>query len=201
MIESLAKFIYPTIMGIEQDFRIVKGLILTEDDLKCILYSRLSRIRRLSNPITTQDKEILATSIHTELKWYDDDGKLTIVPDITILEPRHLSILHMYRSNLRLPSKQYSFGGKAIIFELKFCRNKMGITTNYFKNEIRADYDKIVRLFNRLDSQGLPNDIFCYFVIFNKTNLVCEEFTSFISQYGESDRHKVIYCTGMVKFG
>lgn len=194
------------IAEIEQEYQKTQGLILTEDDLKCLFYRKLMQIPNLSKRTRTNDKKIYAKPIHTEVSWYDDDGKLTIKPDITILEPEHLSILHKYggQGKLRLPSKQFAFYGKAIIFELKFVRNKTGITLKSFNgsnNSIMKDYDKIQKLFERLESQERPNEVFCYFVIFNKTNIKCSEFDSFIQQNGESSRHKIIYATGNVNFG
>lgn len=199
---SVRPIIEQKIAEIEGEYQQTKGLILTEDDLKCLLYGKLMQIPELLQPIETQDLEIYANSIHTEVSWYDNDGKLTIKPDITILEPEHLSILHRYGSNLRLPTKQYSFNGNAIIFELKFIRNKTGIRQTTFNGLIMNDYKKIKRLFSKLDLQYMPESVFCYFVIFNKTNIKCREFDQFIEEEnGRSNRYKIIYATGNVDFG
>lgn len=188
------------IREIGQNYQQAQGLILTEDDLKCLFYERLSQIQSLSNRARTQDRQITASYIHTEVSWYDDNDRLTIKPDITILDPEHLSILHRYGSDLRLPSKQFHFVGKAIIIELKFIRNKTGIRLSTVNGPIKKDYNKIQKLFAIFDSQDKPNDLFCYFVIFNKTNIRCKEFDRFIQQHGQSHRHKIIYATGNVVF-
>lgn len=200
---SVRTVIEQKITEIEKEYQRTQGLILTEDDLKSLLYSKLMEVPQLSRRIKTQDQWIYANSIHTEVSWYDRNHKLTIKPDITILEPEHLSILHRhdgYGTKRPLPSKQFEFNGKAIIFELKFIRNKTGITPRTFNGPIMKDYRKIQRLFAKLDAQGAPDNIFCYFVIFNKTNVKCREFDTFIQQNRESSRHKIIYATGHVRF-
>ncbi|MEJ3718119.1 hypothetical protein WGM54_08890 [Paenibacillus polymyxa] len=183
---------------IEQEYQLIKGLILTESDLKCHLYYRLMQKMRYKSPYPTQENMIYANSVHSELPWYDDQNKLTIKPDITILEPGALSIVRGVGGRLKLPSKQFEFSGKALIFELKFIRGKKGITKRVFDERILPDLMKIQRLFQRIDSQGVFGHVFCIFVIFNKTNKVCDEFSEFIKEYGEGDDYKVVYGTGNV---
>ncbi len=183
---------------IELEFQLIKGLILTESDLKCHLYYRLMQTMRYRLPYPTQENMIYANSVHSELPWYDDQNKLTIKPDITILEPGALSIVRGLGERLKLPSKQFEFSGKALIFELKFIRGKRGITKRVFDERILPDFMKIQRLFHRIDSQGVFGHVFCIFVVFNKTNKVCDEFYEFLKEYGEGDNYKIIYGTGNV---
>lgn len=198
---SVGPVIEAKIKEIEKEYQQSQGLILTEDDLKCMLYKKLMEIPELSEITRTEDPHISANSIHTEVSWYDDNKKLTIKPDITILEPKNLSILHgCYDYDARLPSKQFEFYGKAIILELKFIRNKTGIRNATLNGPIRKDFEKIKRLFERLESQNKPDEVFCYFIIFNKTNIKCKEFDRFIEEYGQGNRHKILYGTGNVHF-
>src|SRR5665213_520390 len=106
----------------------VQGSILTEDDLKCILFSKLSGLGRFRNAETTKDSLIKASKVHAELSWFDNNGKLTIKPDLTILEPGNLSITKSVQRSFPLPSKGFHMKGDAIIFELKFIRNRNGIS-------------------------------------------------------------------------
>ncbi len=188
------------IAELETEYQHTQGLILTESDLKCLLYNKLAEIPVLCRSLNTQDSHIKANSIHTELPWYDENRKLTIKPDITLLEPAHLSILHSYGLHPwhRLPSKGCSFSGNAIIFELKFIRARSGITQQKLRGSIEKDYRKIERLFMRLNSEGYSHNVFCYFVIFNKTNKKCAEFDNFMNNFRESNRYKMIYATGGV---
>lgn len=198
---SVGAIIEAKIKEIEKEYQQSQGLILTEDDLKCLLYRKLMEIPELSEITITEDPHIFANSIHTEVSWYDDNGKLTIKPDITILEPKNLSILHgCYDYDVRLPSKQFEFYGKAIILELKFIRNKTGIRNATLNGPIRKDFEKIGRLFERLESQNKPNEVFCYFIVFNKTNIKCKEFDRFFEKNEQSNRHKILYATGNVNF-
>ncbi len=189
------------IAEIEREYQESQGLILTEDDLKCLIYNKLMQIPELSQRVVTKDQQIYAKSIHTEVSWCDKNGKFTIRPDITILEPEYLSILKRDDKKLQLPSKGFIANGKAIIFELKFIRDKTGITSKTFNGSIMKDYRKIERLFEKLDAEQLPEDVFCYFIIFSKTNKKCEEFDLFVEQKRQSNRHKIIYATGNVHFG
>lgn len=205
------------ITNTEHEYQNTQGLILTEDDLKSLIYSRLrsyfqslhyalwrQRILNSTNNdnltwrMRTADQHIYASPVHTEIPWYDDRDRLAIRPDITILEPKNLSILHGL-DEPRLPSKQCEFDGQGIILELKFIRNRAGLGRDDVK-EILKDFKKITRLCNRLARQGKSEDLFCYLVIFNKTDIVCNEFLQFMQDNGVGPHHKVIYATGKVTF-
>jgi len=196
---SVKPLVEEKIRDLEREFQQCQGLILTEDDLKCLVFGKLMEIPDLSEKEITLDTYISASPVHAEVSWYDDNRKLTIKPDITILDPQNLSVLHgCYGDHAKLPSKQFEFYGKAIILELKFIRNVTGIKSATLRGPIWKDFEKIKRLFERLESQGYPDDVFCYFLLFNKTNTKCREFDSFVEQNGQSDRHKIIYATGNV---
>jgi hypothetical protein len=195
---------------IEREYRAVPGWILTEDDLKCILYNRLISILELSQPVRTQDRRIYGTAVHAEVSWFGETRRLCIKPDITIIEPENMSILHGYvrhaalhgkrpRPRLQqappLPSKQFEFGGKAIIFELKFARRGM---TDAMMRLIRIDFEKMMGLFEILDRRGEGGGIFGYMVILNKyrQNLRELPFAEFMRLHGSGPRHKILYKTG-----
>lgn len=192
------------IAELAREYKQTQGLILTEDDLKCLIYFKLMQIPELSQRVGTKDQQVYANSIHSEVSWFDKEGKLSIIPDLTILEPEHLSILKRNDNNLqlpcRLPSKQFIAYGRAIIFELKFIRNKTGITPRAYSGAILKDYKKIEGLFEKLNTQGTSDDVFCFFIIFNKTDIKCKEFNDFLKQNIQSERHKIIYATGNVSF-
>lgn len=99
---------------------------------------------------------------------------------------------------MKLPSKQYEFGGYSIIFELKFIRGKQGITKKLFNERILEDVKKIEGLFEKLDRQGLGNQVFCFFVVFSITNKRCREFLDYLRDHGEDTRNRILYCTGEV---
>lgn len=183
------------------------GSILTEADLQGHLYGRLGRLRALWQPVPTLDPYILGSHVHSELPWYDERGKLRIRPDLTIIEPEHMRILHGYAPPVfdpfssanrlfpgvaPLPSKQCEVGGKAIILELKFART--GIDGAVFE-KIRYDFNKVMRLFKKLDREGEGESVFAFLVIFNKLPQKLSEtpLAEFMREYGAGSRHRVLY--------
>lgn len=84
-------------------------------------------------------------------------------------------------------SKGFYFEGGGIIFELKFNRYK---STKKFLKEIQKDFEKFDKL------KRLHDDIYCYFVIFNKTNNLCHELQNFINNNSSTSQHKLIYKSG-----
>lgn len=200
--KAIKSTIESTILEIEKEYQKTQGLILTEDDLKAIIYRKLAKDSKLSKPQPTKDKHISASPLHTELSWYDKRGRLTIRPDITILDPKYLSILHRKGDKVSLPSKGYSFGGHAVLMELKFIKNKTGIRKTTIDGPLKKDIQKMERLFKRLEDQKAPYYLFCYFIIFNKTGILCNEFEEFLrlANSAKPSRYKVVYATGKVEF-
>jgi hypothetical protein len=96
-----------------------------------------------------------------------------------------------------LPSKQFEFGGKAITFELKFARHGVNHKT---LRAIKADFQKITRLFDILDNRGQGDEIFSYLVVFDKyeTTHSSREFARFLERNASGRRHRIIYKAGNV---
>ena len=155
------------INDLASEYMRVPGLILTEDDLKCQLFHRLSHIPELEGSSETVDSGTLASLVHAEVPWFDENSQLKLRPDITITDPRDLSIHHAMQRRLSLPTKRFHFIGDSILFELKFYRGKGGITSRSI-TKVRNDVEKIRRLRRR--SQVLRPGIFIYgfVVVFTK---------------------------------
>jgi len=177
--EALRDRVRIEIDAVAQNFSSVPGSILTEDDLKCLLFSRLSRIPEVVAPERTRDADIRASALHAEIPWFGADKKLSIRPDITIVEPRNLLVRTRSTPQVGIPHKGFEFSGDAIIFELKFIRNLRGIT-NIALRAIRKDVDKIRGLKRKLETQGPSSTLWCFFVIFAKVDRVSQEFTEFV---------------------
>ncbi len=184
------------IRRLADDYRRAPGTILTEDDLKCLLVSRFLEIPQLRRPWRTPDR-VLGTMVHSEVSWFDENGHLRIKPDITILDPRALSIFHNLRRGFPLPRKGFNFAGNSIIFELKFIRNKEGVTQSSLR-EVRRDLDKIFRLFDKLSHDDAANKLYCYFVIFSKVARRVPEFDELINQGPQHPRCRIIFETAGV---
>ncbi|GHV37598.1 hypothetical protein FACS1894187_14740 [Synergistales bacterium] len=185
--------------------------ILTESDLKCLLYSKLISSPKFKKAELTADGEIKGVCVHTEAPWLDEEGHLAIRPDMCILQMDHLSIINFERyvnvpKNRDFPvrrrdlAKQFSFWGKSIIFELKFCRYINGLTRSFVEG-IRKDYEKIEKLYEFQKSRGYLDDVYCFFVVFNKTDRKDPSFDKLVDEIAKGNYRKhlcIVYKTGNV---
>lgn len=203
--EILVEKIIGFLKEIASEYQKAQGLILTEDDLKCLLFSKLYGY--LPSAMTI-DAGVSASAIHSEVKFYDEEGLLTLVPDLCIVEPRHISIFHsvefkIERSHLtyeykKLPRKSVEIGGNTIIIELKFCRDKNGICDADIVN-YNNDIAKIKQLQEIVQRRSSGNDkMFGVFAVFNKTNVGFELVKPILET--EQPRIKTFYGTGDVDF-
>lgn len=203
---KLIKNIIDVISELEVEYQLCNGLILSEDDLKCHIFRKIYPL--FDNHQLTMDKGIYASPIHTEIKFFDENDKLTLIPDITILNPRDLSVVHSLRytikSNgikyLKASKKEFEFGGDTIIVELKFCKTKSGINARHV-DTYQNDIDKIKRIQNIIETRSLNrNKVIGLFIVFNKTDLKSQSFNNFKDQNPDSDTLKIIYKTGNFTF-
>lgn len=147
-----------------------KALILTETDLQCQLYKNLSEIDLLNEMSLTNDG-FLTNKIHTEISWYSEDNsdRLSIRPDITLLEPENLRITSRFDGR-PLPSKGLHSVDGGIIFELKFDRNLKTISEKNFQGIVK-DIQSIETIYNRFSNNGVGNLIYSYLILFIKAPL------------------------------
>jgi len=132
--KNLIDKIISGISEVEKQYQSNQGLILSESDLKCLIYKELYNV--FPEFTKTMDRNIKANSLHTEIPWYDENSKLTIRSVITILNPDKMSIKHgnsIYQKNEffsygHLPSKDFQFGGEALVIEIIFIKKKRGIS-------------------------------------------------------------------------
>ena len=198
--DNLLSAINAKIDDLGSEYRQTQGLILTEDDLKCNLYSKLIQIPYLAEPNTTVDNWIKASKVHTELSWFDSVGALSIKPDITILDPENLSLLHAVQSGFNLRSKGCHFVGDAIIFELKLSRGRKGFTEKALKS-VKDDVAKIKRLYEKIDGDGNKFSLVCYIVFFAKVSVEGNNMISdFQAEMAGDSRFRVLYRSGGVSF-
>ena len=146
-----------------------KALILTETDLQCRLYMKLSEIDSLSKISQTNDG-FLTSKIHTEISWYSDNNtdRLSIRPDITLLEPQNLKITSGFNGT-PLPSKGLHSVDGGIIFELKFDRNLRTISEKTFEGVVK-DIRNFETIYNRFLNNGLGNWIYGYIILLIKSS-------------------------------
>ncbi|MBT3749417.1 MAG: hypothetical protein HOG34_10570 [Bacteroidetes bacterium] len=142
------------------------GLILTEDDLKCLIFHELMQSDEFSRIVRTANPEITGSVLHSEVTWYDEGGDLRYKPDISIIDAAHLSILNNLDHNIALPTKGFSFEGNAIIIELKFIRDRRVRKRQILS--IMKDIQKINSLIHLNYARGNSNWIRGIVVIFSK---------------------------------
>jgi hypothetical protein len=193
------------IKEIETDFQRNKALILTEDDLQCHLFRKLLDIFPAGGD--TKDNGVTGCAVHSEVKFYDRQNKLSLIPDLCLIPPHELSIYgalnySMTRRGPRrgpLPSKGFQFGGDALIIELKYCRKKVGIQEKDIQ-KYAADLNKIRGLRDlRARRTNGEHHLLGILAIFNKTNNGHELVEAFIRQNRE-EAIRILYCTGAVDF-
>jgi hypothetical protein len=170
---------------LENEHKLNSGIILTETDLQCLLYKKLLEINILGTLKATHDG-YKTYPVHTELSWYDENDKLKLKPDITILIPQYLKLTS--RRNVNLSKKGCIFSEGGIIFELKFNRFK---TATAFVKSIKNDIIKINEL------QRVHPKTFCYFIWFSKYNINNEEISSLVDNQN-SKKYKIIYINGSI---
>lgn len=130
---------------------------------------KLSEIDYLSEISQTNDG-FLTNKIHTEISWYSDNNtnRLSIRPDITLLEPRNLKITSGF-NGIPLPSKGLHSVDGGIIFELKFDRNLRTISEKTFEGVVK-DIRNFETIYNRFSINGLGNWIYGYIVLLIKSS-------------------------------
>lgn len=146
-----------------------KALILTETDLQCQIYKKLSEIKKL-NKFSNTDDGFLTNKIHTEISWFSDNitDRLSIRPDITLLDPKNLRITSRF-NGAHLPSKGLHSRDGGIIMELKFDRNLKTISKKNLKGIIK-DIQSIETIHNRFNNNAMGFQIYSYLILFIKSS-------------------------------
>jgi len=204
--EEFIDRIITELQNLEREFQAHKALLLTEDDLKCHVFKRIHSF--IPDNSQTIDSGISGSALHSEVKFFDEDGKLTLVPDLTIISPSNISIYHSVEFRITnkgpkygpLPSKSFEIGGDAIIIELKFCRAHVGILESDIVS-YQNDLDKIKRLQTLVTNRSSGRDkLFGIIVVFNKTDIGKPLFEGFQDRNAEESRIRIFYGSGLVDF-
>ena len=180
--------------GLADEFRRIPALLLTEDDLKCNVFSRLMLDPELARPSESADPRILATSLHAELSWFDEKDRLFLKPDLTVIEPRNLSISRSMQNGVRFPSKGCHFTGNAIILELKFCRRQGGLTRRDARN-ISSDISKIQQLILKHQRHVPPIEVRGFVIVFAKYVRRAPEVDQLIGAHSNAEMIRLIVKT------
>lgn len=180
---------------IEYDYQLSPGLILSEDDAKCLLFGKIHAhlAGRGESRGQTAQKSILASPLHTEIKFLDRNGALSIRPDITVMETRNLSLVHS-RDGLNVNRKGFVFYGTATAIEIKFCKAIRGINSR-FTSSIQSDCEKLIEIRRRLYPPAAPAIFRAVVVVFNRSDLVCHHFNDLRARYSENSPVRIMYAS------
>jgi hypothetical protein len=205
--QELVNAILSEISDLEQEFQKNQGMILTEDDLKCHLFSKIKAI--IPQALPTFNPLVTGSPVHSEVKFFAENGSLKFTPDITIISPENLSIFHSIEFKVddnglgqfeKYSSKSYEFGGDAILIELKFCRNKKGLSNKNISDYLK-DIDKIRKLREIVSNRSkYQPTLFGICAIFNKTDIGREKFDAFLRSNNANGYIYLLYKTGNVDF-
>lgn len=147
------------ISRVKQKFVNNPHIFLTEEDLRCNLYSELLKENVLSRVEETQDNS-QSIPVHAEVRWYGENKKLKTRSDLVILEVSKL--ITSDKGFTQLPSKGYGFSGSMAVIETKL-RRVNGPSDNKWKKDLLKDINKIRQLQTLVDSEALY-----YLLIFDK---------------------------------
>lgn len=160
---SIREAVERAIKRVELKFNHHSHIFLTEDDLRCNLFSELLKEDVLSSVQRTQDQSC-SIPIHSEVRWYGANGKLKIRSDLVILDVAQLKTSNNVL--FRLPSKGYGFGGSMVVIEIKL-RRPNGKSDNEFIKLIQKDIQKMKVLKRSVNSQAL-----FHLIIFDKKKCI-----------------------------
>jgi hypothetical protein len=187
---------------LELDFQKNQGIILTEYDLQCLVFHKIYDL--FSHDMATFDLNIKGSPLHTEIKFFNDKGKLYYRPDLTIIKPDNYSIIHSIAEFVikedkikykPTSSKEFEFGGDSIIIELKYCRGKMGISKI---DSFNADLKKIQEIKGLVENDN-SSKVYGIVAIFNKTDKKIDKLLDFVNSCEHNSDIKIKYYTGKVE--
>jgi len=185
--EKLLDRVLDKIKLVGNKFERIKGLIITESDMKCQIYSELQKL--VKEDSATADKGILGSPLHTEVAYYNpnEQNYADNFIDIALFNAKQFSINKEVEIKLennqiitqQRPNKQYRTLGAAILIELKFCKKPYGIGSTVI-DEVKYDFNKLKAL---IDFNSDIAQMFGVIVVFNKTNKYLQEFETEILNF------------------
>jgi hypothetical protein len=105
-------------------------------------YSPLNKLSR-----TKDEDGSKSIPLHTEVRWYGNEGKLPYRSDMVIIETADLRTSDEY---LNLPSKGFGFNKFNAIIEIKL-RRVNGETDAEFMKKIKRDVKKLIKIENHVN--------------------------------------------------
>lgn len=138
-----------SIRELQADYSINKGLLLTEGDLECELYRRLTLYKDFCETSATKTEGWSTNFVHSQVTWFRTKTDGTHLDsgfevDLTIFDPANLDVQTFENENY-YPNKGYFHDGECIGIEVKFIRDQ---SRSKVISAANCDYIKVV---DRLD--------------------------------------------------
>lgn len=148
-----------------ESFRTDPDVYLTEEDIRCHLFSKLLNLNLNRMLFNTRDGS-RSIKVHSEIRWYGFSGKLKYRSDIVLLEPRDL--ITKNGGNLKLPSKGFGFNKFSAIIEIKL-RRVNGKSDNAYLKETEKEIFKLKQIRDETKGLNKYNPVLII-LIFDKKN-------------------------------
>lgn len=135
MIEPTKSWLEATKVALEslqEDYKINRGMILTEGDLECHLFNKLMQQEIFSGYHNSKNdtfqydpennSELKTGYVHSQVTWFKPGTKSGFEVDLTISDPAKLEVVNIELFE-EWPSKGFTYDGPSIAIELKFIRD------------------------------------------------------------------------------
>lgn len=136
-----------SINSLQAKYNEYRGMLLTEGDLECHLFSELLQQECLngfypSKDGTSQNKYLKTTFVHSQVTWFKPDENSGFEVDITICDPKKLEIVNIELFE-EYPSKGFAYDGECVAIEVKFIRD-IQRASQYGKEDYLKLRDKLI---------------------------------------------------------
>lgn len=118
--------------SLQQNYQMNRGLLLTEGDLECHLFSELLKQPSLSGyhypkdatywKDGSQENNLRTTFVHSQVTWFKENKQSGYRVDLTICNPKNLEVVNLELFE-KYPHKGYAHDGPCVAIELKFIRD------------------------------------------------------------------------------
>lgn len=108
--------------SLQSDYKNNKGLILTEGDLECHLFSRLLQQPELTGFHESANENARTSKVHSQVTWFRPERSSGFEVDITLCNPKYLKALDIELIET-FPSKGFIYDGECVAIEVKFIRH------------------------------------------------------------------------------
>jgi len=158
-IQDRARIVQESIDEIKEIFQQFPDIFLTEEDVRSHLFAKLLA-KGLSAVKVTEDNS-RSIELHSEVRWYGRRiPRMKSRSDIVVLDAS--TLVTTVSGSIRLPSKQYGFGGFFATIEIKLRRSDRE-SNAAFLEKISEDIAKLekIRRYVQTDFDG-------YILVFDK---------------------------------